>query len=205
MASNFTAERAKAKASGLKFFFCDKPCIRGHLAKRYVSSGNCHECRRSEEGRARRRELRPKYLENATPKAKARKEAWSAANKDRLLASAKKWYARNKEQHFQAVMRWRANNPEANAAIRHKRRALEVNAPGSHTRDDLAAILKAQKGKCAYCRIRLKRPYHVDHIIPLSRGGSNAPDNLQMTCPRCNFQKAAMMPWDFARKRGMLL
>lgn len=73
MASNFSAEREKAKAEGLTFFYCDKPCKRGHVAKRYVSSGNCHECRLTEEFRARRRELRPKYKEHLQEKDKVRK------------------------------------------------------------------------------------------------------------------------------------
>lgn len=36
--------RADAAALHSKTFFTGKPCKRGHLAKRYVSTGNCTEC-----------------------------------------------------------------------------------------------------------------------------------------------------------------
>lgn len=205
MASNFSAEREKAKAEGLTFFYCDKPCKRGHVAKRYVSSGNCHECRLTEEFRARRRELRPKYKEHLQEKDKVRKAQWSQAHRERLSAKALQWYYSNKEQHIASVRRWRRSNKAAAAAIRHKRRSLETQAGGSHSAGDIKIILLAQKGKCAYCRKRTERKYHVDHIIPLSRGGSNAPSNLQITCPSCNMKKAAMMPLEFAKRLGMLV
>lgn len=34
----------------------------------------------------------------------------------------------------------------------------------------------------------------IDHIIPLARGGANAPANLQMTHPSCNFSKNDKLP-----------
>ena len=35
-----------AKARGLKRYFTGKPCNRGHVAERFVSSGVCFECNR---------------------------------------------------------------------------------------------------------------------------------------------------------------
>jgi 5-methylcytosine-specific restriction endonuclease McrA len=36
----------------------------------------------------------------------------------------------------------------------------------------------------------LGRSYHVDHKQPVSRGGSNWPENLAVTCPTCNLRKS---------------
>lgn len=33
---------------------------------------------------------------------------------------------------------------------------------------------------------------HLDHVIPLSRGGSHSPDNLKVSCALCNLSKGAM-------------
>jgi len=70
--------------------------------------------------------------------------------------------------------------------------ALKKKAPGSHTIEDVKRQYDRQKGKCYYCGKKLgtgKNAYHVDHIIPLSRGGSNDISNLVIACPQCNVSK----------------
>jgi 5-methylcytosine-specific restriction endonuclease McrA len=35
---------------------------------------------------------------------------------------------------------------------------------------------------------------HVDHIVPLSRGGGHVASNLAIACAECNLRKAAKLP-----------
>jgi hypothetical protein len=54
-----------------------------------------------------------------------------------------------------------------------------------------------QKGLCLYCGEALKGEYHVDHFIPLSRGGNNWPENIVLACSGCNIRKHNQLPWEF--------
>ena len=47
---------------------------------------------------------------------------------------------------------------------------------------------------CAYCRAtpaHIAYSRHIDHIVPLSRGGSHTADNLAPACQKCNISKGA--------------
>jgi len=48
-------------------------------------------------------------------------------------------------------------------------------------------------GRCEYCRMHQSlqdTTFHVEHVIPQSRGGHSQLDNLAWTCPSCNLRKA---------------
>lgn len=49
-----------------------------------------------------------------------------------------------------------------------------------------------QLGQCAICSTSLVA-YHIDHIIPLSRGGLNVDSNVQLTCAPCNLTKGSKL------------
>lgn len=48
--------------------------------------------------------------------------------------------------------------------------------------------------KCAYCG-KLLSTYTVtiDHVVPLSRGGTNDPENLRWCCKKCNTAKGSKL------------
>jgi RNA-directed DNA polymerase len=57
----------------------------------------------------------------------------------------------------------------------------------------VGALLKMQKGKCAYCGLTLREDdvLEVDHIIPKSLGGDYTMKNLQLMHRHCHDQKTA--------------
>jgi 5-methylcytosine-specific restriction endonuclease McrA len=50
------------------------------------------------------------------------------------------------------------------------------------------AVWTRDKGKCVVCGSRKNLEY--DHIIPVSRGGSNTERNIQLLCSLCNKKKS---------------
>lgn len=62
---------------------------------------------------------------------------------------------------------------------------------------EIGQMLCAQDARCAYCRVLLSGPYHIDHKMPVSRGGLNGIENLQVTCPTCNMSKGARTHEEF--------
>jgi 5-methylcytosine-specific restriction endonuclease McrA len=60
------------------------------------------------------------------------------------------------------------------------------------------AILARDGAVCRYCGDEAG-PFHIDHVEPLARGGSNRDDNLCVACAPCNFAKAAKVgsEWNY--------
>lgn len=52
-------------------------------------------------------------------------------------------------------------------------------------------VLRA--GQCTYCADGFV-PMTVDHIVPISRGGTDSRSNLTAACWRCNFEKLDFTP-----------
>ena len=62
------------------------------------------------------------------------------------------------------------------------------------TYEERLAALKRSGKRCACCGKKLTtKTMTMDHIIPLSRGGKNEPENLVSLCEPCNTQKGNML------------
>ena len=193
--------REEAKALGLKRYFTGKPCKHGHLAQRKVSNTECVVCaaavcrnyyannkeyhfrktaRYREENRERYNEYNRSYHAALTPEQKKRRQLFSTqASPEKRREN----YEKNKHKYF------------ARAAAR---RAL--------LRGQKLLLTQAEVDRvnCIYeeCR-RLneeagRSAYHVDHIHPLSKGGSHHPDNLRIITAEENLAKGANLPEDSA-------
>jgi len=57
---------------------------------------------------------------------------------------------------------------------------------------DYTMIAQQASHRCEYCKapeVIFNFPFEVDHIVPLSRQGSNDEANLALACRSCNLQK----------------
>ncbi len=130
---------------------------------------------------------------------------WILNNRERHRQNQKNWFEANREKELKRISDYAKANPEKTRAYNSKRRARKINAEGHYNSTDVQRIGNLQKWKCAWCSKPCKNDYHVDHYIPLSKGGSNWPSNLCISCPKCNNSKHASDPLDFARRLGRLL
>ena len=197
--------RKAAIAAGLRRYFTGYPCARNHIAERRVSSRQCVECsvfhKKTKENKAKEKIYRHSNSEILQKK----KAAYYRANAKRIIARVANWQKANPEKRRYTRRKWESANKNQVMALVRNKRARRWAAPGTHTAVDINEILAAQKHRCAYCKKRLRGNYHVDHIRAVSVGGSNARNNLQVTCASCNTSKGAKDPADFARSIGMLI
>jgi 5-methylcytosine-specific restriction endonuclease McrA len=77
-------------------------------------------------------------------------------------------------------------SPFKRRAYNAKYRAKKYQADGSFTSRTICNLYVRQRGKCAVCFEFLFGKFETDHIMPLSRGGNNKPENIQLVCPKCN-------------------
>jgi 5-methylcytosine-specific restriction endonuclease McrA len=203
--------RAEAKIMGAKRYFTGKPCCRGHVCERHTSNCLCLMCSRENKeawyaaNPKKVKEGRANYRKNNKEKIAKADAAYHKNNKEKIAKIKATYRKKNKDKIAKQEAAWRASNPEKSRCIVRARRARKRNAEGRHTAVDVQRIFDAQRGKCAHCLTGIKAGYHVDHIQPISRGGSNWPRNLQLLCAPCNQRKHAADPIDFARREGKLV
>ena len=62
------------------------------------------------------------------------------------------------------------------------------------------------EGRCVYCgRFVPFDEMTIDHIVPLSKGGTNYEENLQCCCKECNLMKQDLLEHDFYKKMKKIL
>lgn len=60
-------------------------------------------------------------------------------------------------------------------------------------------LMEQQNRRCFWCcRLLVGEKFHIDHVHPLARGGSNELENLRVSCTPCNLAKNASFPTDYA-------
>jgi 5-methylcytosine-specific restriction endonuclease McrA len=87
---------------------------------------------------------------------------------------------------YAAQYKWGRNHAEEQAQFARVRRARKQAAAGECSLQARMARIAYYGERCYLCGA----PYEqMDHVIPLSRGGSEWPANQRPVCARCNFRK----------------
>lgn len=129
-------------------------------------------------------------------------------NKEQENERARERYNANREEIRKRINAYRKADKQKESLRRridnHRRRIRKLQAEGKHTTTDIQSQYNRQRGKCYYCGIKVGDTYDVDHIIPLSRGGTNWPDNIVIACPTCNASKGNKLLHEWTRGGRLL-
>lgn len=172
--------------------------IKAHALFSKPGDKRCRKCKQESDRKTAAR----KYLADAERQKQANKR-YRHANPEKVREQQRRTYAKNPEQKLKSNRRWQENNPDkvraavtrwekANPLVRKvisQRRITRVKeAPGDGvTTEQWRAIVEAHGGMCAYC---LVKPYeHMEHVIPIAKGGAHDPTNVVPSCATCNFRK----------------
>jgi len=210
--------RSVARGLGLKLFFTGVPCKKsGHLASRYVSDGGCVECNKERTLKRKQKDIE-KYREScrrACQKWSKSKEkeyrqqrklikpdegalkakAYRQRHPEKVKESAQKTRDRYRERYRNLTKDYWKRNPSVRQANRAAYYGRKRGAEGSFSSNDIKKIEQQQGMKCNGCGCDLQvTGYQIDHVIPLSLGGSNYSWNLQLLCAPCNQRKGNRLP-----------
>lgn len=178
-----------------------------------------HEYNMSERGRTKRKAYNAEYRRENSQYYFEYMALWRVNNTERLRAYAKKY----KSEHADEIAQYREQNREiineknrkyrqtesgraASRAHKANRRARIIANGGTVTSREVELIRKSQTDKrgrliCWRCHKPITDTPHLDHFIPLDKGGPNKAGNLRFMHEKCNLNKSNKHPHEL----GMLI
>ena len=145
----------------------------------------CKEC--DKEYRQKISETQKEYL-----------KTYYIENKEKFKEKNKKWIENNREKYNQNKREYLKTKKGkiVNLNRWHKRRAKIKQ--GKLTSDELSKLIENSK-KCYWCGSLLNsKAIHIDHYVPLSKNGTHNIENIVISCSKCNLDKGAKDPYNFA-------
>lgn len=140
----------------------------------------CKPCRK--EDAARTRKSNPKVQATASKK-------WRKKNPEKVRALRKKYRMKRHSFFLARAKEYLKTHPVERAAYTRNRRARLKGVNGKHTAAQLKSMMIEQDGKCNACGCDITRNPSADHIVAISKGGSNDISNIQLLCKSCNSRK----------------
>lgn len=164
----------------------------------------CSSCSVREQSAAARRRTR-QWIADDPERARSKRADYRAQNRARLRA-----YQGDYRMRFPDHARsWKDSHPERvrlhtqRANARRDKEVAHANGAARRARKAQAfvervfrsVLWKQHHGLCGICHTPVPiELMHVDHVVPLARGGAHSYANTQPAHPRCNLRKGASLP-----------
>jgi 5-methylcytosine-specific restriction endonuclease McrA len=150
---------------------------------------------------ARRALMRARYGVNQAQRNEQQRQRY-AADPERIRALNRKYRAARidefRERDREYGKAYQSRHPERFHAIHQRasltRRALKADAFIEAI--DALTVFDRDEGVCGICHHRVDpaSKWHIDHVVPLSKGGVHSYANVQLAHARCNLSKQAKLP-----------
>ena len=201
--SQFHVDRSKKSGVGAQCKSCTlerKRCWRAENVERARETGRQWR----EKNADKKREYDQRWQSQHRDSVRASVRRWHEANQEKAQEGRQRYRETNPEKVKESSRRWAREHPDVLRTNYHRRRARIRAVGGSFTTADLAAIRAAQTDKrgrliCTWCHKPISDTPHLDHWIPLARGGTNDPGNLRYLHAICNLKKHAKLPTETGR------
>ena len=167
-------------------------------------------CKRwRERNREKTREAARRYYQRHRNECLSYRKRWHEDNKERALAKQKEYAEVNKEEIKAYRRKWDKGEKgrQIRKAASHRRR---LNG-ASYISAEIVRLVEQRNLEifevlsCEYCGRAVKGNYHLDHRIPLSRGGNNSFDNFSISCSKCNLSKGQKTVEEFGGLKPCLV
>ena len=131
------------------------------------------------------------YQENNREKVRKYKKEYRSRDKTKNMMKEylKEYQKNNKDKLNEYFKEYQKNNKDKMIFYSSQRRALRAGNGGNYTPEQRKEMLEYFDYKCAYTGECIRNNLHIDHIIPVTKGGSNYIYNLVPSTPSANMSK----------------
>lgn len=122
-------------------------------------------------------------------------------NREARLVVQRTYYENNIEYFRTKNKTYSENNKEA-ILLKNRKRKEKILCDNI-TQNQVEELLLSHNNKCFYCHVDVKSGInlHLDHMIPLCKGGVHSIDNLTPACNTCNLKKGRMTADEFLKRK----
>lgn len=147
-----------------------------------------------QKNRERKNMYRAEWARKNPERAREHRRRDRANNPESHRRRQRRYYLRHREAILAYGREYRRAHPEVARASCHRRRARIAGAARIEhfTRDE---IWERDGGRCHVCGKKCDpRDWHLDHLVPISRGGEHTRLNVAVSHPTCNHRRFVSGP-----------